>query len=193
MHELLKGLKYAHDNGVMHRDIRPHNVVIDHEQRRLRIVGWGSAAFYHPGEEYTYRVGTFKPPELLLINLFYDCKIDIWGFGSMLISMVFREEPFFHGSCIQDQIVKIANVIGSEELYQYVSDDGLDLDRETVDMLGDLPAKDLWTYVNESNQHLVDEQVLDLLRGLLRWDPKVSASSFDATLRSMISRLLSVS
>lgn len=174
MGELLKGLKFAHNNGVMHRDVRPHNVVIDHDQRKLRIVGWGSAAFYHPGEEYTFRIGTFKPPELLLSNMFYDYKIDMWGFGSILVSMVLRKEPFFHGNCIKDQVVRIAQVIGTEELYKYVSDAELELDKDTVDGVGDFPQKDLWTYVNEHNEHLVDEQVLDLLGGLLRWDPKVS-------------------
>jgi serine/threonine protein kinase len=44
----LQGLDYCHSNGIMHRDIKPHNVVIDHARRKLRIIDWGLAEFYHP-------------------------------------------------------------------------------------------------------------------------------------------------
>jgi serine/threonine protein kinase len=33
----------------MHRDVKPHNVMIDHEKRELRLIDWGLAEFYHPG------------------------------------------------------------------------------------------------------------------------------------------------
>merc|ERR1712194_392534 len=45
--ELLKALDFCHSNGVMHRDVKPHNVMIDHEKRQLRLIDWGLAEFYH--------------------------------------------------------------------------------------------------------------------------------------------------
>lgn len=42
----------------MHRDVKPHNVMIDHEQRKLRLIDWGLAEFYHPGKEYNVRVAS---------------------------------------------------------------------------------------------------------------------------------------
>jgi len=42
----------------MHRDVKPHNVMIDHEKRQLRLIDWGLAEFYHPKMEYNARVAS---------------------------------------------------------------------------------------------------------------------------------------
>jgi len=49
MYQLLKALNYCHSQGIMHRDVKPHNIVIDHERHELRLIDWGLAEFYFPG------------------------------------------------------------------------------------------------------------------------------------------------
>ncbi len=42
LYELLKALDYSHSSGIMHRDVKPHNVVIDHKERKLRLIDWSA-------------------------------------------------------------------------------------------------------------------------------------------------------
>jgi casein kinase II subunit alpha len=56
--QILRALDYSHSQGIMHRDVKPHNVMIDHAARKLRLIDWGLAEFYHPGEEYNVRVAS---------------------------------------------------------------------------------------------------------------------------------------
>jgi casein kinase II subunit alpha len=70
MFQLLRALDYAHSKGVMHRDVKPHNIMIDHKKRQLRLIDWGLAEFYFPEREYNTRVASryFKVRLLVLMN-----------------------------------------------------------------------------------------------------------------------------
>ncbi|CAO2623321.1 Casein kinase II subunit alpha [Lemmus lemmus] len=172
MYEVLKALDYCHSMGIMHRDVKPHNIMIDHEHRKVRLIDWGLAEFYHPGKEYNVRVASryFKGPELLVDYQMYDYSLDMWSLGCMLASMIFQKEPFFHGHDNYDQLVRIAKVLGTEDLYDYIDKYNIELDPCFNDILGRHSRKQWERFVHSENQHLVSPEALDFLDKLLRYD-----------------------
>ena len=100
MREVLKGLDYSHSKGIIHRDVKPHNIMINMQKREVKIIDWGLAEFYFPGKEYNVRVASryFKAPELLVDYQYYDYSLDIWSLGCLFAGILFKKEPFFMGN-----------------------------------------------------------------------------------------------
>ena len=170
--EVLRALDFCHSKGITHRDVKPHNIMIDHANRKLRLIDWGLAEFYHPGQEYNVRVASryFKGPELLIDLQTYDYSLDIWSLGCMFSGMIFQKEPFFQGKDNYDQLVKIAKVLGTDELLAYIDKYNVTLDAHYNDILGQHSKKPWHKFVNTQNEHLVSEEALDLLAKMLRYD-----------------------
>jgi casein kinase II subunit alpha len=172
IYEILKGLDYCHSMGIIHRDVKPHNVMIDHNQRKVRIIDWGLAEFYHPGQNYNVRVASryFKGPELLVNYNYYDYSLDIWSLGCMFAGMIFHREPFFQGRDNYDQLVKITRVLGTKDLYHYLEKYNIELDEDFVAMIGTHSQKDWELLIKPENKHLVSPEALDLLGRMLVYD-----------------------
>mmetsp|Transcript_18275 Transcript_18275/g.73305 ORF Transcript_18275/g.73305 Transcript_18275/m.73305 type:complete len:95 (+) Transcript_18275:1260-1544(+) len=73
----------------------------------------------------------------------------------MLAGMLFRREPFFHGHDNQDQLVKIARVLGTSDLYTYLDKYGIELDPNYRDRIGVHPKKQWEYFISHDNRNLV--------------------------------------
>jgi len=164
----------------MHRDVKPHNVMIDHKTRTLRLIDWGLAEFYHKDQEYNVRVASryFKGPELLVDMQDYDYSLDIWSVGCMFAGIIFQKEPFFRGNDNKDQLVKIAKVLGTDQLDSWLDKYGLSISWRN--MLGRQAPKCWSQFVNSDNGTLCPPEALDLLDKLLRYDPQERLSAREA-------------
>ena len=166
----------------MHRDVKPHNVMIDHKQRKLRLIDWGLAEFYHAGTEYNVRVASryFKGPELLVNMRDYDYSLDIWSLGCMFAGMIFRKEPFFVGRDNYDQLVKIAKVLGTNDLIKYLEKYDLTLDSHFDGIMGRYTKKSWKRFVSDENRSLVSDEALDLLDKMLQYDHQMRPTCKEA-------------
>lgn len=122
MHQLLSGLQHCHERGILHRDIKGSNLLID-KNGMLKIADFGLANFYGPDhhQPLTSRVVTlwYRAPELLLGDTNYGVGVDLWSAGCLLAEM-FRGVPIMPGRTEVEQLHKIFRLCGtpSEEYWR---------------------------------------------------------------------------
>lgn len=115
----------------------------------------------------------FKGPELLVDYQQYDYSLDMWSLGAMFASMIFRKEPFFHGNSNADQLVKIAKVLGTDDLAHYLKKYDIALDPQYDGLLEDFPKKKWVDFIHDDNRRFVSQDALSFLDGLLVYDHQV--------------------
>jgi len=156
LYELLKALDFCHSKGIMHRDVKPQNIIVNPKKQVLKLIDWGLAEFYHMGQDYNVRVASryFKGPELLIDYNYYDYSLDIWSTGAMFASMIFKKEPFFMGDSNRDQLVKICQVLGTDGLFKYLKKYNVKLDDDYYKIIGKHTVKPWSKFIKPDNQSL---------------------------------------
>ncbi|XP_047320355.1 probable serine/threonine-protein kinase At1g09600 [Impatiens glandulifera] len=115
MKQLFDGLEHCHNRGILHRDIKGSNLLIDNKGL-LKIGDFGLANFYQsdPKQPLTSRVVTlwYRAPELLLGATDYGVSIDLWSAGCILAEL-FAGKPIMPGRTEVEQMHKIFKLCGS--------------------------------------------------------------------------------
>jgi len=94
--------------------------------------------------------------------------------------MIFRKEPFFQGQNNYDQLVKIARVLGTAELYAYLEKYGIVLDPSLQQLVGTHQRKPWKSFITKENKHLCVPMAIDLLDKLLVYDHQLRLSPLEA-------------
>ncbi|WJX69270.1 [pyruvate dehydrogenase (acetyl-transferring)] kinase [Trifolium repens] len=115
MKQLLSGLDHCHSRGILHRDIKGSNLLIDNNGI-LKIADFGLANFFEPDQSVplTSRVVTlwYRPPELLLGSSNYGVAVDMWSTGCIL-GELYSGRPILPGKTEVEQLHRIFKLCGS--------------------------------------------------------------------------------
>jgi len=112
--QMLRGLAYCHSRRVLHRDLKPQNLLIN-ERGELKLADFGLArAKSVPTKTYSNEVVTlwYRPPDVLLGSTEYSTPIDMWGVGCIFYEMA-SGRPLFPGSTVEDELHLIFKVLGT--------------------------------------------------------------------------------
>ncbi|KAM8998775.1 cyclin-dependent kinase 18 isoform 2-T2 [Sarcophilus harrisii] len=174
MFQLLRGLSYCHRRKILHRDLKPQNLLIN-EKGELKLADFGLArAKSVPTKTYSNEVVTlwYRPPDVLLGSTEYSTPIDMWGVGCILYEMA-TGRPIFPGSTVKEELHLIFRLLGTPT-------------EDTWPGVTSLPEFRAYNFPRYKPQPLInhaprlDTDGIDLLTSLLLYEAKNRISAEEA-------------
>jgi len=168
--QLLQGISYCHSHRVLHRDLKPQNLLVN-LNGLLKLADFGLArAFGIPIRSYTHEVVTlwYKAPEVLLGTKFYTTSVDIWSIGCIFAEML-KGRALFPGDSEIDQLFRIFRTMGTPD----------ELAWPGVSQLPDYkPTFPKWTGSDFKEMFpKLEQNGMDLLLDLMTYDPAKRVSA----------------
>jgi len=172
--QLLNGIAFCHDQRVLHRDLKPQNLLINKAKNELKLADFGLArSFGIPVRNKSHEVVTlwYRAPDVLMGSSKYSSSIDIWSAGCIFAEMA-SGKPLFPGKNNNDQLLQIFKVLGTPTEKEWATVKELP---EYRDDYPKFPAQKITAVVPG-----LDAEGYDLLDKMLQYDPAMRISAHKA-------------
>ena len=183
MYQLLRALSFVHGRGIMHRDVKPQNLLVDGRSHCLKVSDFGAAcraAINEPLEAYACS-RFYRAPELCLGSKEYSYSIDLWSAGCVFAELFLRY-PLFNGEDGIHQFEQIVLVLGTPT------------PSELRAMNRGYPPHEFWPRMQRVSMEAVLKErgwpaAYDLLDQLLKYNPAQRVLPFRALIHAVFHTL----
>ncbi|KAL6716275.1 TFIIH complex serine/threonine-protein kinase subunit kin28 [Lecanora helva] len=168
---LARGVWFCHENFVLHRDIKPNNLLIAADGE-VKLADFGLArSFSDPDGRMTYNVITrwYRPPELLLQARSYSGVVDVWSIGMVFAELILRA-PYLPGTTDINQFQQICTNIGTPNEDNWPGVSKLEGYSMQIDQATSVPVHGKELYLSRFGT--AGSQGVDLLMSMLALDPR---------------------
>jgi len=167
LYQILRGVKYLHSAGIIHRDIKPGNLLVN-SNCLLKVCDFGLArvAESNKNKEMTQEVVTqyYRAPELLLGAKHYDFSVDMWSVGCIYAELLYRKILFLAANPLK-QVDKIIDILGTPSIEEIRT--ACDSAKRYVTQSRQIKTRNMALIC----QIAKDDDARKLLLQLLCWDP----------------------
>ncbi|KAJ5288971.1 hypothetical protein N7478_002001 [Penicillium angulare] len=178
LYQIMRGLKYVHSAGVIHRDLKPGNILVN-ENCDLQICDFGLARTQKAQMTGYVVTRYYRAPEIMLTWRRYDEKVDIWSAACIFAEMIIGR-PLFPGKNYIDQFSVITQLLGMppEEIMSKITNDN------TMKFVRSLPTRNRkpLSYYFPKTGH----KALSLLDSMLQYNPRSRPSAAETLTSSYL-------
>ncbi|KAF9511166.1 hypothetical protein BS47DRAFT_1471002 [Hydnum rufescens UP504] len=176
MYQLLRGVAHCHSNRVLHRDLKPQNLLLT-KYGELKLADFGLARAYGvPVNSYSSEVVTlwYRPPDVLMGSRSYGPPIDMWSCGCIFAEML-SGIALFRGKTNDDQLTAIMRIMGTPDSRTLRS-----IAFQSPEIVQTLKFQKFGKIPLRKVLPMACDPALDLLESLLKYDPNLRISAADA-------------